>query len=148
MKSTLSVRPAVVAAAAFVLLAPAAPALAHCKTVHHRVVHRVAYRAPVRCDCARPRLAHRAVRSTFVRETVYRPAAYPVLYRPVYRPRVVEVTYERPLYRRWHPHYYRPRPVFYGARYERFGPRRERFGWHRERMARWDGGFRRERYWR
>lgn len=145
------------AAAATVAFAiPAAPALAHCKTVHHRVaarkiVHRVAYRAPIRhraairtaCGCG-PAL-HRAA---LYREAYYAPPP-PPLYRP-YRPHVVTVVYERPLYRRFRP-YVRPyyRPAFYGARYERFGPRHAyyRAGYRHDRFARWDGP-RGDRYWR
>ena len=93
---------------------PAAPALAHCGShhraaVHHKVVHRVAYRAPVRragCGCAITRVAYR---ETFV------PPPPPPLYRPPLR-RVVYV--ERPLYRPL----YRPiyRPVYFRAtRWER-----------------------------
>jgi hypothetical protein len=141
-----------IAAAALVVVAvPAAPALAHCKTVHHRVayrtaVHRVAHRAPVRTACAcGTRVVHRA---RVYREARYRPAAYPI----VYRPRVVEVTYERPLYRPYRPirveHFYRPRPIFYGARYERFPHRFHRWdGDRRERFARYDG-FRGDRFGR
>jgi hypothetical protein len=144
----------VFAAAAFAAALPAAPALAHCTTGHHRaavrkVVHRVAHVAPVRraavrtaCACGR-RVAHRA--------TYYREAAYPV----VYRPRIVSVTYERPIYRPYRPlyvrPYYRPRPAYYGARYERFP--RHRFyaggGFRRDRFARYDGFRRHDRYaWR
>jgi hypothetical protein len=138
-----------IAAAALVAIAlPAAPALAHCKTVHHRIAahrtfHRVAYRAPVRTACACGTRIARPAR--VYRETNYRPAAYPI----VYRPRVV-VTYERPLYRSYRPirveHFYRPRPIFYGARYERFPHRFHRWdGDRRDRFAR-DDGFRRDRF--
>ncbi|HEY0412994.1 MAG TPA: hypothetical protein VGD66_07625 [Allosphingosinicella sp.] len=129
-------KPYVFAAAAFAVALPAAPALAHCGTAHHRVaarkiVHRVAYRAPLRraairtaCGCG-PRAAYRAA--------YFRPAAYPI----VYRPRAVRVVYvERPLYRPYRHVYaepfYRPRPVFYAAGYGR---------WHG-----YDGGFRHERF--
>jgi hypothetical protein len=135
-----------IAAAALVAVAlPAAPALAHCRTTHHRV----AYHAPVRhhvvrtaCACG-TRVAHRA---RAYREAYVRPAAYPI----VYRPRVVEVTYERPLYRAYRPihgrHFYRPRPLFYGARDERFPHRFHRWdGDRRDRFARYDG-FRRDRF--
>jgi hypothetical protein len=117
------------------MAAPTAPVLAHCRTVHHSV-HRVAYHAPVRhravryasaCGCER-RVAHR---SAGVYRAAYRPAVYPV-YR---RPRIVEVTYERPMpiYRPYRVGYavplYRPRPIFYRAGFERpyFHRRWERF---------------------
>jgi hypothetical protein len=117
------------------MAAPTAPVLAHCGTVHHKV-HRVAYHAPARhravhyasaCSC-RTRVAHRSA-------AVYRAAYRPEVYPPVYRPRVVEVTYERPmpLYRPYRVGYavplYRPRPVFYHAGFERpyFHRRWERF---------------------
>jgi hypothetical protein len=139
----------IAAAAAFAAALPAAPALAHCNTVHHRVaarkaVHRVAYVAPVRrhavrtaCACGRG-VAHRSI--------VYReaPAAY--------RPRLVSVTYERALYRPYRPVYvrtfYRPRPVFYGARYERFPRHRfyAAYGFRRDRFERFDGFRRHDRY--
>jgi hypothetical protein len=109
-----------IAVAAF----PAVPALAHCRTVHHRVHHvrHVAVRRHVvhyaGCAC-RTHVAYR--------HAAYRRAAYPVVYR---RPRVVEVTYERPLYRPYPVVYeepiYRPHPYFYGARFG--GPRFHR--WH------------------
>jgi len=97
------------AAAMLAASLPAAPALAHCgnhhKAVHRTVVHRVAYRTPVRragCGCAATRVAWR---ETFV------PPPPP----PLYRPPVTRVVYvERPLYRP----YYRP-PYFRAARWER-----------------------------
>jgi len=150
------------AAAAFAAVLPAAPALAHCKTVHHRAAartvihHRVAYSAPVRhravrTACACNRVAHRTV----YRERVYREAYYEPEYRPVvYRPRVVTI-YARPLHRPYRPlyagHYYRERPAFYGARYEGF-PRHHRYGgdgFRRDRFARYDGYRSHDRYaWR
>ena len=143
----------VFAAAAFAAALPAAPALAHCTTSHHRVaarkvVHRVAQAAPVR---------RRAVRSACAcglavhRRVVYREPAY----RVAYRPRLVDVTYERPLYRPYRPlyvrPYYHPRPAYYGARWERYP--RHRFyaggGFRRDRFARYDGYRSRDRYaWR
>ncbi|MDB5692700.1 MAG: hypothetical protein JWO81_1763 [Alphaproteobacteria bacterium] len=115
---------------------PAAPALAHCRTVHHRL-HHAAWHAPVR---------HRAVRYAgcgCARRVAYRPAAYPVAYDPP--PRVVEVTYERPrpLYRPYRFGYaaplYRPRPIFYGARFEE--PRFRHWSHDRfsQRAHRWGG---------
>jgi hypothetical protein len=119
------------------LAAPTAPVLAHCRTVHHKV-HRAAYHAPVRhhairyasaCRC-QTRVAHR---SAAVYRAAYRPEVYPPVYR---RPRIVEVTYERPmpLYRPYRVGYavpfYRPRPIFYRAGFEQpyFHRRWERFG--------------------
>jgi hypothetical protein len=144
---------ALLSAAVVATAIPAAPALAHCRTVHHSV-HHAAWHAPVRhravryagCDCVR-RVAHRVARH---------PAVYQMAYA---RPRVVEVTYERPmplyrpyrpLYRPYRPLYrpyrigyavpfYRPRPIFYGARFA--SPRFHR--WEREgfyhRPHRWGG---------
>ncbi|MEA2999689.1 MAG: hypothetical protein QOK17_1522 [Sphingomonadales bacterium] len=112
---------------------PAAPALAHCGThhkaraaVHRTLVHRVAYRAPVRragCGCTTTRVAYR---ETFVPPTRYRPPLTRVVYveRPLYRP----------LYR---PVLYRPRPIYYGAaRWER----EPRWGYRHERHERYDRG--------
>ena len=131
--------------AASTLAVPAAPALAHCRTVHHKIYH-AAWHAPVRhravhyasaCDCGR-RIAHRAVyRAAYAREPI------------------VEVAYERPrplLYRPYRVGYavplYRPRPIFYRAGFERpyFRHRWERFD---DRSDRW-GGYRRHRWsgWR
>lgn len=147
----------IAAAALFAAALPAAPASAHCGTVHHRAsahraVHRVAYRAPVRqravrtaCACER-RVAHRAAIRGVYREAYVERDVYPV----VYRPHVVSVTYERPLYR---PHrvVYGPRyplrPVFYGARYAPYRHGYVRAGFRHDGFARWDGP-RRERYWR
>jgi hypothetical protein len=150
----------VAAAAAFAAVLPAAPALAHCRTVHHRVAvkkvayHRVAHAAPVRhravrtaCACDR-RVVHR---TRVYREAYYEPAAYPV----VYRPRLVTVAYARPAYRPYRPiyadRYYRARPHYYGARYERF-PRYGHYrsgGYRHDRFARFDGYGRHDRYaWR
>jgi hypothetical protein len=122
---------------------PAMPALAHCGTVHHRV-HHAAWHAPVRhhavhyaagCGCA-TRVAYRPGR------IAYRPAVYPVAYP---RPRIVEVTYERPrpfyrpLYRPYRLGYavplYRPRPAFYGGRFERPFHRRWAEGGYHGRWA-------------
>lgn len=111
-----------VLAAAAVAAFPVAPALAHCRTVHHRV----AWHAPVRRHLVR--YASCGCRRHFA----YRPAVYPVIYR---RPPIVEVTYERPLplYRPYPIVYpvplYRPHPFFYAARFG--GPR----------FHRWGGGF-------
>src|SRR3954463_12253097 len=131
--------------AAAAMAAPTAPVLAHCRTVHHKV-HRVAYHAPVR---------HRAVRYASAcgceRRVAYRPAVYPLGYP---RPRIVEVTYERPLpvYRPYRIGYavplYRPRPIFYRVGFERpyFHRRWERFGGYRPHY----GGYRPHRWggWR
>jgi hypothetical protein len=147
---------AVATAALAATLIPAAPALAHCGSVHHRAVYRAAWHAPVRhravhvaragCGCA-TRVAYR--------RPVYRPAVYRAAYVP---PRVVEVTYERPIYRPIYRPYrvgyavplYRPRPYFYHAGFERrYGHARfERpYG---DRWARrgFDGGHRRWGGWR
>jgi hypothetical protein len=148
------------AAAAFAAVLPAAPALAHCKTVHHRVAartvvhHRVAYAAPVRHRAVRTACAcNRIVRRAPVyRERVYREAYYEPAYRSVvYRPRIVTIAYARPLYRPYRPHYsgryHRDRPVFYGARYERF-PRHLHYGgegFRRDRFARYEGYRRHDR---
>jgi hypothetical protein len=125
-------RLSLLAAATIVATLPAAPALAHCRTVHHRV-HRVAWHAPRRrhpvryaaCGCRiRHHPYHRAVY-----ETVYR--------RPAPE---IEVTYERPLYRPYPIVYeeplYRPYPVFYGRRFHggfhggyRFGFMHGHRGW-------------------
>jgi hypothetical protein len=117
---------------------PAAPALAHCRTVHHRVHHAAAQvrvrHHPVhhasRCGCA-TRVAHRSA-----------------VYRPVYQqPRIVEVTYERPLprYRPYRIGYavplYRPRPIFYRGGFDR------RFH-HRWAHDRFEGRHRRWGGWR
>jgi hypothetical protein len=125
-------------AAVAVTALPAVPALAHCRTIHHRV-HHVAWRGPIRhyavrsagCGC----VVHTAYRRTYYR-TAYRHAYYPVVYR---RPRVVEVDYIRPrplpIYRPYpidyavpfyRPHLYRPHRFFYGARFD--GPRFHRWG--------------------
>jgi len=107
---------ATVAVAAF----PAAPVLAHCRTVHHRVHH-------VRHVAARRHVVHYAG-CACRRHVAHRRAAYPIVYR---RPRVVEVTYEPPVYRPYPIVYeapiYRPHRFFYGARFG--GPRFHR--WHR-----------------
>lgn len=147
----------IIAAALIAAALPAAPALAHkadgCRDASHhhkivrkRVVHRVAYRAPVRhklvrtaaCGCRRP-IVHQAA--------YYEEEAYPV-FRP--RTRVVEIDYirERP---------YRPRRYFHSARIERpyrfrhgrrfhedYGFRERRFH-HRDGYAFRDRGFRHER---
>ena len=118
----------VFAAATMVAALPAAPALAHCRTVHHRI-HHAAWHAPVRRHVVR--YAGCACRTHVAyRRAAYRPAAYPVVYR---RPRVVEVTYERPLpvYRPYPVVYaepiYRPHRVFYGPRFYGEHFYRERF---------------------
>jgi hypothetical protein len=125
----------VLAAATIVAALPAAPALAHCRTVHHRI-HRVAWHAPVR---------HRAVRYAGCgcrTHVAYHRAVY-----PAYRHRrVVEVTYERPLYRPYPMVYeepiYRPGPFFYGARFHgghRYGF--EHRGWQRFGFEHRHGGW-------
>jgi hypothetical protein len=95
------------AAAMLAASLPAAPALAHCgshhKAVHRTVVHRVAWRAPVRragCGCGVTRVAYR--------ETFVPPPP------PLYRPPVTRVVYvERPFYRPFYrPVVYRPRPIY------------------------------------
>lgn len=118
MKLSVFAAAAVVAAAL-----PAAPALAHCRTVHHSI-HHAAWHAPVR---------HRAVRyaSCGCRARVaYRRAAAPIVYP---RRHVVEVAYEHPLtvYTTYPAAYagpfYGPQPVygyrggFEGRRFHRFG---------------------------
>ena len=113
----------VLAAATTVLAAfPVAPALAHCRTFHHRA-HHVAWYAPVR----RHHVRYAGCRCR--RHLAYRRAVYPIVYR---RPRAVEVTYERPLplYRPYPVVYplplYRPHSFFYRERFE--GPRFHHWG--------------------
>lgn len=124
-------RLSVLAAAAVAAALPAGPALAHCRTVHHRI-HHAAWHAPVRRHVVR--YASCACR----RHVAYRHAAYPIVYR---RPHVVDVTYEPPLYRPYpvvyeEPIYYHPHRFFYGARFG--GPRFHRgFGFEH----RFHGGF-------
>jgi hypothetical protein len=123
-------RLSVLAAATVVVAAfAAAPALAHCRTVHHRVHH-------VRHVAMRRHVVHYAG-CACRRHVAYRHAAYPVFYR---RPRVVEVTYEPPLYRPYPVVYeepiYRPHRFFYGARFG--GPRFRHFGFE-HRGHRWGG---------
>ena len=115
------------AATTIVAALPAAPALAHCRTVHHRI----AWHAPVRRHVVR--YAACGCRRHFASRRVgYRHAVYATAYR---REPIVDVMYERPM-----PIYepepivysvplWRPRPVFVGARFG--GPR----------FHRWGGGF-------
>ena len=123
---------------------PTAPVLAHCRTVHHKIHHRVAARAPIHHRAVRYASACRCESRSVHRNFARRAAVYPMAYE---RPRVVEVTYERPLpiYRPYRVGYavplYRPRPIFYRAGFERpyFHHRWERFGGYRH--ERW-GGYR------
>jgi hypothetical protein len=140
----------VLVSAAMALTAiPAAPALAHCRTVHHQV-HPLRHVA-----VAQVRVRHHPVRYASACGCATRVAYRPAVYRAAYpRPRIVEVTYERPrpFYRPYRLGYavplYRPRPVFYHARFERpFHRRWEDRGFHRRwadgrdygRHERWGG---------
>jgi hypothetical protein len=124
------------AAAMLAASLPAAPALAHCgthhkarATVHRTVVHRVAWRVPVRragCGCTTTRVAYR---ETFV------PPPPPLYRRPLERVVYVERPLYRPLYR---PIVYRPRPIYFRTvRWER----EPRWGYRHARYARggWEG---------
>jgi hypothetical protein len=116
-------RLSVVAAAILAAAIPAAPTLAHCRTVHHRV-HRVAWHASRRHHVVRY-----AACGCRIRHHRYRRAVYETVYRPAPE---VEVTYERPLYRPYPVVYeeplYRPYPVFYGRRFHRGFHGGHRFG--------------------
>ncbi len=106
----------ILAAAAVAATLPAAPALAHCRTVHHRVhrVRHVAWHAP-----RRHRVVRYAACGCRIRHHRYHSAVYETVYR---RPAPeVEVTYERPLYRPYPVVYeepiYGPYPIFYGRHF-------------------------------
>src|SRR3954471_2697451 len=87
----LSMKLVLVSAAMALTAIPAAPALAHCRTAHHKI-HHVRHVA-----VAQARVRHHPVRYASAcgceARVAYRPAVYPVAYP---RPHVVEVTYERP----------------------------------------------------